>query len=812
MAEKAEKYDFEKIENRWKDKWYEDNVCEAVNFSEKPKKYILAELPYPSGYALHAGHMMRYTVPEIYSRYLRMNGYNVLYPMGWDAFGLPAETFAIETGTHPAETTEKAIENFRESLVRMGYGFDWKREFSTADPENYKWTQWMFLKLWEKGLARLEETPVWWCEELKTVLAEEEVLTGKDGNKISERKEHPVERKMVKQWVLKIPEYAEKLLDGLEEVDFTDAIKTAQRNWIGKSVGATVNFSIDGEDIPVFTTRPDTLFGATFLVLAPEHPLLDTLIKKAMNKEEVVGYVNKAKNLSDVERQTNKDKAGVRLEGVAAKSPLKEIDSDVPVFVAEYVLMGYGTGAIMAVPAHDDRDFEFAKKHGLEIIEVIESGGKVEGECYVGQGKMINSGEYNGTDSEKFSETITERLEKEGRGKKDIHYKIRDQIFSRQRYWGEPIPLVHKKDGTVEAVDEKELPLVLPEVPDYTPSSDGSSPLAKNKEWVNVKDSEGNPAKRETDTMPTWAGSNWYYVRYLDPKNDKEFADPKILKYWMPVDRYFGGAEHTTMHLLYSRFWYRFLHDEDLVPTKEPYQWRLNGGMLLGADGRKMSKSYGNVIDPIDAVKKYGADATRMFVCFIGPYTDTYPWNPNGIKACHRLVREVYEMRNKVGSGDTKELQTAYHKMVKNVTGMCEDLKMNTAISQFMIFVNLAKKEKSISKDLWIGFLRLLAPFAPFISEELWQEVNGFKQWKKENSVHLQEWPKYDENFLVEKTVVIPVQINGKVRENIELDPIASEEEAKKEALASEKVQKYVEGKEIKKVIYVTGKILNFVV
>jgi len=817
----AQKYDFEKIENKWKNKWYEDNICEAKDFDEKPKKYILAELPYPSGYALHAGHMMRYTVPEVYSRYLRMNGYNVMFPMGWDAFGLPAETFAIETGTHPSITTKKAIKSFKDSLIRMGYGIDWSREFSTADPENYKWTQWMFLKLWKSGLAEKKETPVWWCEKLKTVLAEEEVITDKDGNKISERKEHPVERIMFNQWVLKIPKYAEKLLDGLDEVDFTDSIKTAQRNWIGKSEGAIVTFEALGNKLEVFTTRPDTLYGTTFLVLAPEHPLVNRVVDKAENPGEIKKYVKKAKNKSDLERQISREKTGVQIKGLFAKHPFDDVDLQIPIFVADYVLMDYGTGSIMGVPAHDERDFEFAKKHNLKIIEIIKPESPTNDKFFVGHGIMINSGKYNGIKSEDFIKKAISLLEKTNKGRKETTYKIRDQIFSRQRYWGEPIPMIYRKDGSLEPIVDpdnleevnKKLPLVLPDVPDYKPTSGGLSPLAKNKKWTVTTDSSGNEATRETDTMPTWAGSNWYFIRYIDPKNNKCFADMDKLKYWLPVDKYFGGIEHTTMHLLYSRFWYRFLYDQNIVPTPEPYSWRLNGGMLLGSDGRKMSKSYNNTIDPMNIVNKYGADATRMYVCFLGPYTDTYPWIENGVKSCLRLVRTIYEFKNSVSDKkDHNDVTKLFHKTVKNITNMCENIKMNTAVSQLMIFTNKLRKVGYINKNTWKEFIKLIAPFAPFVAEDLWQDLNGFKKWNKKNSVHLQTWPKFDKKLIVEDEITLPIQINGKIRDTVIVGINTSEDEVKKVALESKKIQKYVSGKKLKKTIYVKGRILNFVV
>jgi leucyl-tRNA synthetase len=622
-------YDHKDIEKRWAERWQADKTYKAEDFSKKPKKYILAEFPYPSGTALHAGHMMRYTVPDVYSRYLRMKGFNVLFPIGWDAFGLPAESFAVKSGVHPAITTRSAIDSYKDSIRKMGYGIDWDREIDTTDPSYYKWTQWLFLKFFQKGLAEYREMPIWWCEQLRTVLSDEEVLTDKDGNKISERGEYPVERKMLKQWVLKITEYADKLLEGLDEIDFPESIKTAQRSWIGRSYGANVSFPVGELALDVFTTRPDTIFGVTYMAISPESTILEKLLENCENKDEVEKYISGAKKRSDLEKQKNKDKTGVLIKGVFAKHPVT--GKDIPLYTADYVLMDYGTGVIMGVPAHDERDNEFAKKLGIEILPVIETPSDLEQEVYTGTGKMINSGAYDGMDSKEFSDVIIERFEKEGIGKRQKQYKLRDWIFSRQRYWGEPIPLIHTEDGQILAicdVDDPEdvndkLPLELPELPDYTPSSDGASPLGRNKDWVNTTDRNGNPAKRETNTMPNWAGSCWYFIRYADPKNDKAFADPEKMKYWLPVDRYFGGAEHTTMHLLYSRFWYKFLSDQGLVPTSEPYMWRMNGGLLLGPDGTKMSKSKGNVIEPMDIVENYGADALRSFICFLGPYTDT---------------------------------------------------------------------------------------------------------------------------------------------------------------------------------------------
>ena len=813
-------YNHKKIEERWKEKWLESNTYKAVDFSDKPKKYILAEFPYPSGNSLHAGHMMRYTAPDVYARYLRMNGYNVLFPMGWDAFGLPAENYAIKTGIHPATITHETIEKFKKSFLRMGYGIDWEREISTCDPKYYKWTQWIFLKFFQNNLAEYKETPIWWCEDLKTVLAEEEVLTDKEGNKISERGEKPVVKKMLKQWVLKIPEYAEKLLEGLDKVDFPESIKAAQRNWIGKSEGANIKFGIGGEEVEVFTTRPDTIFGVTFMVFAPEHPLVEKMWDKIENKDEVREYINTAKNKSDLERQIDKEKTGVILEGIKAKVPFT--DKEVPIFIADYVLMDYGTGFIMAVPAHDERDYEFAKKFGLEIIEVIKPEDDTQeetSELFSGSGIVTNSGKYSGMKSENFKKVVIEDLEKENKGKKAVNYKIRDWIFSRQRYWGEPIPLVHTTKGPepICDVDDKEdvnknLPLELPEVPDFNPSDDGASPLERNTNWVNTT-FNGEPAKRETNTMPNWAGSCWYYIRYTDPHNNNAFSDKEKMKYWLPVDRYFGGAEHTTLHLLYSRFWHKFLYDQGLVPTEEPYQWRMNGGMLLAPDGSIMSKSKNNGVDPIEQIDLYGADSLRTTICFMGPYDETYPWNPNIIKTVNKLIKNIYSLQGKVlDKENDEETLRAYNLMIKNITEMIENLKMNTAVSEIMIFVNHIKKLEYINKDIWIGFLKILSPFAPFVAEELWQKVNEYEEWKNENSIHLQEWPSFEEKYITQDEITIPVQVNGKVRSEITIMNGDTDKIIKEKALSDENVSKYVSEKEIKKFIYVKDRIINIVV
>lgn len=803
-------YNFKEVENKWKGEWYTNNIYEAVDFSSKPKKYILAELPYPSGKSLHIGHAMRYTIPEVYSRYLRMKGYNVLLPMGWDSFGLPTEEYALKQNTAPQKVMEELGTSYKKAMQDMGYAIDWNREINTCDPNYYKWTQWLFLKFYEEGLAELKDMPVWWCSELGN-LADEEIVNDENGDKVSERGGYKVERRMHRQWVLKMPEYADKLLDGLEHVDYSESIKTAQKNWIGKSDGTEIKFIVSDNELKVFTTRPDTIYGVTFLALAPEHPIIERLKEKVQNYAQVSAYIDKAKSLSDIEKQTNKDKTGIKLEGVYAKHPFDEVTREIPVFVTNYVLYGYATGSVMGVPAHDERDLEFAKKHNLEVISVID-----------GQNQMINSNKYNGMPHEKFFEESLKRLENEHKGSKSTTYKLRDWVFSRQRYWGEPIPVVYREDGTTEAIvdtkeaDEvnKKLPLVLPETTDFKPQSDGSSPLSKIPEFVNTFDKNGKPAKRETQTMPTWAGSSWYFLRYADANNKNEFANYEKLKYWLPVDKYFGGAEHTTVHLLYSRFWMHFFYDLKIVPYSEPYKWRMNGGLMLGSDGRKMSKRWGNVVEPAQLLDKYGADATRMTLCFIGPYDDTYPWNEGAIKSISKLLLTVHDLKNKVDANKEPDadLEKSFNILVKNVTNMIENLKMNTAVSEIMIFVNEAKKHEEVSINIWKDFLKILAPFTPFLAEDLWQEINSFKNWQNENSVHVQEWPKYDENITMSNQVTIPVQINGKLRGEIVVKRNLSEKEVQKLVLVNEKVSKHLQNVKIKKFIYIKDKIVNIVV
>jgi len=795
-------YNFSEIEAKYKYTWHEKKVYEAIDFSEKPKKYILSEFPYPSGAALHMGHMMRFSSADIYSRYLKMNGYNVLFPMGWDAFGLPAENYAIKTGIHPSETTKKSIETMKSSLLDLGFSFDWDREISTIDPEYYKWTQWLFLQFFENNMAEYKEMPLWWCEELKTVLAEEEVLEDANGNKISERGGHPVVRKNLKQWVLKMPKYAQKLIDGLGNTDFPEHIKNAQINWIGRSEGTEVYFEIKNlsEKIKIFTTRIDTIFGASFLVISPEHPILTSLVTNEQ-KAEVEKYQESVKSKSELERtELQKEKTGV-FTGSFAINPISK--KEVPIYVGDFVLMSYGTGAIMGVPAHDERDFEFASKFDLEIIPVVENENKeLPNKDY---GTLINSDKYNGLSSEEARDNLNKFIEENSLGNKKVNFKLRDWVFSRQRYWGEPIPLIHLEDGKI--VEEKNLPLRLPEVPDYTPSADASSPLAKNTEWVNVE-INGQKGKRETNTMPNWAGSSWYFLRYIDPKNNEKFADEEKLKYWMPVDNYFGGAEHTTMHLLYSRFWNQFFYDSGLVPVSEPYHWRLNGGLVLGPDGKKMSKSLGNTVDPLPVAQKYGADAIRMGISFMGPIEDSFPWNENGVKACYKVLNNVWALSEKVSDEKISSQEIHINNLIKNISYMYENLRFNTAVSEIMIFINNIKNDEKISKEVFIKFLKCLAPLAPFITEELYQKING-TTFDKNSSIHISEFPKFDENILNEIKINLPIQINGKLISTIEIDKNSSQEVVLKEIKKIEKVRIALEGKDIQKVIFVPNKIIS---
>lgn len=824
-----EAFNHKKVENNWREHWFKNNIYKAVDFSEKPKKYILAELPYPSGKFLHVGHMMRYTVPEIYSRFLRMRGYNVLFPMGWDCFGLPGETFAIKEGITPQEAVTQAGKDYRVALQKMGYAFDWDREINTSDPEFYKWTQMMFIKLWEAGLAQVKEMPVWWCDELG-VLADEEVLPAPNGEgKISERGSYPVEKKNFKQWVLDIPSYADRLLEDLDKTDYTDAVKQGQKNWIGRKEGINITYDVVGSDekIVCFTTTPVN-FGATFLVVAPENAIVSKIVKDEF-KKEVEAYVTFVSGKSEIERmQEDKVKTGVFTGSYALNHVTNE---EIPIYIADFVLNSVGTGAVQGCPAHDERDFDFAKKFNLPIVRVVKStDGKtskfinpetesveIAKKGMEEQRVMVNSDFLNGMLFNDAMQKTMDYFVEKGWGERTTTYKIREQIFSRQRYWGEPIPLVYKQDGTIEKVPEDNLPVELPPMKDFLADKNGVQALERNTAWNQTVDSDGNPAKREVDTMPTWAGSNWYYIRYLDPKNDKEFASMDKMKYWLPVDKYYGDAGHTTAHLIYSRFWYKFLYDQGMVPTSEPYHFRMSGGMLLGPDHQKMSKSKGNVVNPDKVVENYGADAARMYLAFLGPYDSTFPWNENGLVACFRVIRTIYELQSRVDKKLSEiKLSTptskAYHKMVKNITDMMENLKVNTAVSEIMIFTNHLKTLDKIPADIMAGFAKVLAPIAPFLAEEVWQTTNGFKNWTVENTVHLQDWPTYEEELTRDSLMLIPVQINGKVRVTLEFPFSASEEEIKKVVLADPTVLKFMGNATPKKFIYIKEKIVNLVI
>lgn len=819
-------FDFNTVQKKWAKIWYKHNIYKAYDFSKKPKKYILVEFPYPSGKSLHLGHLMRYTMPDVLARKLRMSGYNVLFPIGWDAFGLPAENAAIKTGVHPSQIISEAVQNYKNVLMEIGFSFDWEREINTTDPSYYKWTQWFFLKFFENNLAEFREEPVWWCENLKTVLANEEVIKNPDGTLVAERDgKSPVEKKYLKQWILKITQYADKLIEGLDEVDFPKSVKSAQINWIGRSQGVELKFELPEFDnlyIPVFTTRIDTIFGVTGIVLAPEHELISKITKPNLLKD-VNDYINLAKQKTELERQLeNNLKTGV-FTGSYAKNPVT--NEYIPIWVSDFVLPNYATGAIMLVPAHDLRDFEFCTKFNLEIKQVIQPlETNIKELPYTEKkGILINSNEYSGLSVEEATQKITEYVIKNNFGYVKTYYKLKDWLFSRQRYWGEPIPVIHRQDNKIEAIcdtnnpDEynKVLPLLLPEVPDYTPNSETTSPLANNKDWVNVLAKDGTPAKRETNTMPNWAGSCWYFLRFIDPNNNNMFADFEKLKYWLPVDMYFGGAEHTYLHLLYSRFWYRFFYDIGLVPTKEPYAWRMNGGILLGPDGEKMSKSRGNVINPDEKLKIYGADALRLYINFMGPYDATITWKEGGLKACKKLVDKILKLSEKVSDQESSiNLKKSYHKLVKNVGEMIDSLKTNIAVSEIMIFVNKATKYEFIGINEWKGFLKVIAPFAPFLAEELWYEINNFDPEGniQEQSIHLQKWPEYDKNLVQDDIIKIGVQINGKLRSEIEIYANEDNDSVKFKVLNDPKIQKYIKNQNIKKFIYVPNKIVNLVI
>jgi leucyl-tRNA synthetase len=802
-------YNPQQIEPKWQQYWERNKTFKVEENSSKPKFYALDMFPYPSGAGLHVGHPEGYTATDIVSRYKRMRGYNVLHPMGWDAFGLPAEQHALDTGRHPRDITFQNIDNFRRQIKSLGFSYDWDREFSTTDPDYYKWTQWIFLQLYKKGLAYVAEVPVNWCPALGTVLANEEVIDGK-----SERGGHPVIRKPMRQWVLKITEYAERLLEDLEELDWSESIKDMQRNWIGKSKGAEVVFEIDGHPgrtLTVFTTRPDTLFGATYCVLAPEHELVDK-ITTAEQSAAVKAYQEKAATKSDLERtDLAKEKTGV-FTGAYAINPVN--GEKLPIWIADYVLGGYGTGAIMSVPGHDQRDWEFAKQYDLPIIEVVQ-GGDLTKEAYTGDGVHVRSGFIDGLNNEQAIAKMIEWLEASGKGRGKVTYRLRDWLFSRQRYWGEPIPILHLEDGTMKPVPEDQLPLLLPEVDEIRPSGTGESPLANVTEWVNTVDPEtGKPAKRETNTMPQWAGSCWYYLRFIDPHNDKELCSFEKQKEWLPVDLYIGGAEHAVLHLLYARFWHKVLYDLGVVSTKEPFQKLVNQGMILGENMEKMSKSRGNVVNPDDIVAQYGADTLRLYEMFMGPLEATKPWNTNGVEGAYRFLSRIWRLyvgddgrlNPKIGGEASDSFKRVWHRTIKKVTEDYEALRFNTAISQLMIFVNKAYKAESLPIEAMNHFAQMLSPIAPHIAEELWERLGHT------DTITYSQWPSYDEALTVDDEVEIVVQVNGKIVERVRIASDTGEEAMKEIALGLDKVKEATNGKTVRKLIAVKGKLVNIVV
>lgn len=798
-------YDFKRIEKKWQDIWYTQDIFAPLPDYSKPKFYCLVEFPYPSGQGLHVGHPRSYTALDIVARKKRLQGFNVLYPMGWDAFGLPTENFAIKNHIHPAEVTKNNIAHFKEQLKSLGFSFDWSREINTTDPKYYKWTQWIFLQMFKKGLAYKKEMAVNWCTSCKCVLANEEVVNG-----VCERCGSEVIRKNQSQWMLKITEYADRLAADLDDVDFIDRVKVQQRNWIGRSTGAEVDFKTTlGDTLTVYTTRCDTLFGATYMVISPEHPLIEKWADNIENLDEVRAYQNEAAHKSDFERtELNKDKTGVKLNGVMGINPVN--DTEIPIFISDYVLTSYGTGAIMAVPAHDTRDWEFAKKFDLPIIEVVAGGEDVQKEAFTdcATGTLVNSGFLNGLSVEDAKKAMIDWLTKEGKGKEKVNFKLRDWVFSRQRYWGEPIPIVNCEKCGYVPVPESELPLELPDVDSYEPTDTGESPLAKMTDWVNTTcPCCGGPAKRETDTMPQWAGSSWYFLRYMDPHNDKEIVSKEALEYWSPVDWYNGGMEHTTLHLLYSRFWHKFLYDIGVVPTKEPYQKRTSHGMILGENGEKMSKSRGNVVNPDEIVNQFGADTMRLYEMFIGDFEKAAPWNSDSIKGCRRFVERFWNLQDIAVDGDeySPELETLMHKTIKKVSEDIDNLKCNTAIAAMMTLINKMYEKGSVTRAELRTLTLLLNPFAPHVTEELW-DIMDFGGMVTNN-----QWPTYDEEKTVDNSVEIVLQIMGKVRSRITIPVDMPKDEVLALAKADEKVAAAIAGKTIKKEIYVPGKLVNIV-
>lgn len=794
-------YNFKDIEEKWQKYWEENKTFKTDVWDySKPKFYALDMFPYPSGVGLHAGHPEGYTATDIVSRMKRMQGYNVLHPMGFDSFGLPAEQYAIDTGNHPNTFTMKNIDTFKTQLKKLGFDFDWDREIATSNPDFYHWTQWIFKRMVEDGLARCVDMPVNWCEELGTVLANDEVIDGK-----SERGGYPVVRKNMKQWIIDIPKYAERLLEGLNEIDWPESTKEIQRNWIGKSIGAEVKFKVadTDKDFVVFTTRCDTLFGATYCVLSPEHPLIDE-ITTPDQKAEVQKYKELCAQKSDLERtELNKEKTGV-FTGAYAINPVN--NTKIPIWISDYVLVTYGTGAIMAVPAHDERDYEFAKKFNLEIIPVIE-GGDVEKEAYTGDGVHIHSGFLDGLNKQEAIDKMLEWLVENKLGEKKVNYRIREWIFARQRYWGEPMPVVHMEDGSIVCLKDEELPLVLPDLQDYK-SHGGAAPLSNAKEWVDVT-IDGKKGKRETSTMPGSAGSSWYFLRYIDPKNDKEFCNQELMKHWLPVDLYVGGPEHAVGHLLYSRMWNNYLFDKGLVPVKEPFKKLVHQGMILGANGIKMGKRYPKYcVNPLDVINQYGADTLRLYEMFMGPLDADKPWNDRSVEGAHKFLDRVYRLyeSGKIVDKENANLEKVYHQTVKKITEDYEKLSFNTAISQMMIFINAVYKEDEFPREYAEGFVKLLNPVCPFITEELWAMLGH------NNTIAFEKWPEYDENKMVENEIEIPVQVNGKLRGKVLVSKDASQAEVKAKVMENEDVTKFIEGKEIVKEIYVPGRMFTVVV
>ncbi len=793
-------YNHKEIEKKWQEYWSKNQTYKTEDINEKPKYYILDMFPYPSGVGLHVGHPKGYIASDILSRYHRMNGFNVLHPMGWDAFGLPAENFAIKTKSHPKKSTDDNVEIFKNQISIIGLDYDWNREINTTDPKYYKWTQWIFLKLYEKGLAYESFEPINWCPSCKTGLANEDL----EGDKC-ERCGSLIEKKPMRQWVLKIREYADRLLNDIDGLDWPESIKESQRNWIGRSEGSEITFKIKdhNEEINVFTTRADTLFGASYVVLSPEHKLVSILSEKAENSAEILSYVKAAATKSDADRSAEeKEKTGVKIVGVFAINPAN--NQEIPIYVADYVLAQYGTGAVMAVPAHDKRDFDFAKKYDLPIVNVVSPIDPEQSEeCFIDDGVLSNSGEFDGVKSDEARNKITDYV----KGKKTVNYKIRDWVFSRQRYWGEPIPMIHCEKCGIVPVSEKDLPVLLPEVSSYEPTGTGESPLAGIDSWVNTTCPKcGGAAKRETNTMPQWAGSSWYYLRYIDPKNDEALVDKDKEKYWSPVDMYIGGAEHATRHLIYARFWHKFLKDIGVVSNEEPFKKLQHVGLINGEDGRKMSKRWGNVVNPNDIVEVYGADTLRMFEMFLGPFDKSASWNTNSIIGPRRFLERVWKLQEKISDKTNSELENSYHSTIKKVTHDIKTMNFNTAISEMMIFTNKIDEVGGLTTEIYLGLLKLLAPFAPHMTDELWEKLGN------KGSIHISEWPKYDENKIIAELKKIAIQINGKVRGEIKIEQNCDEDEAKKLVLTMPEIVKWIGDKEIKKFIYLKGKIINIVV